>query len=188
MNKRKEIFSIPNILSYFRIILIPFFTFFYITAKNVNDYYIAAAIIAVSGLTDLFDGRIARHFNMITELGIFIDPVADKLTQAAVFICFLIRFNGLMWILFSIFAIKESFMGVMGIVTIKHNRRKLDGAKWFGKVSTATLYIIIFTILIFPMMSTNIINVFIIICSVVLLTAFILYIPVFIKLYKQDKI
>ncbi len=65
----KEIFSIPNILSYIRIILIPVFIYLYVTAENTTDYYIAAAVILFSGITDFADGLIARKFNMITELG-----------------------------------------------------------------------------------------------------------------------
>lgn len=85
MTKRKitakEIFSIPNLMGYFRILLIPVFTWIYVQADSVSDYYTAAVLVGISGLTDMFDGKVARKFNMITELGKFIDPLADKLTQ-----------------------------------------------------------------------------------------------------------
>ena len=87
MNKQKmtakEIFSIPNLMGYFRILLIPVFSWIYIHADGVSDYYMAAVLVGISGLTDMFDGKVARKFNMITELGKFIDPLADKLTQGA---------------------------------------------------------------------------------------------------------
>ncbi|MFB0920957.1 MAG: CDP-alcohol phosphatidyltransferase family protein, partial [Oscillospiraceae bacterium] len=70
----KEIFSIPNILGYFRILLIPFFMYTYLNAKTVSDYYAPAVIVGVSSITDMFDGLIARKFNMVTELGKLIDP------------------------------------------------------------------------------------------------------------------
>ncbi len=70
-------------MGYFRILLIPLFSWMYCTADSAGDYYAAAAVVGISGLTDMFDGKIARRFNMITELGKFIDPLADKLTQAA---------------------------------------------------------------------------------------------------------
>ena len=76
---RREIFSIPNLMGYFRILLIPLFSWMYCTADSTGDYYAAAVVVGISGLTDMFDGKIARRFNMITELGKFIDPLADKL-------------------------------------------------------------------------------------------------------------
>ena len=89
---KREIFSIPNLMGYFRILLIPLFSWMYCTADSTGDYYAAAVVVGVSGLTDMFDGKIARRFHMITELGKFIDPLADKLTQAALLICLAIRY------------------------------------------------------------------------------------------------
>ena len=66
---KKEIFSIPNIMGYFRILLIPVFCYLYITAESEREYLYAAFVVLISSLTDLFDGKIARRFNMITELG-----------------------------------------------------------------------------------------------------------------------
>ncbi len=62
---RKEVFSIPNIMGYFRIILIPVFLYIYYNATSVRDYYIVAGIVFISGITDFLDGYIARNFNMI---------------------------------------------------------------------------------------------------------------------------
>lgn len=74
---REEAFSIPNLLSYFRLLLIPVFIVLY-----VHEEFTAALItLAVSGLSDILDGRIARKYNMVTDLGKVLDPVADKLTQ-----------------------------------------------------------------------------------------------------------
>ena len=63
----QQIWSIPNLLSIFRIVLIPLFVWRYVTAQTKEEFYAAALIIALSGLTDLLDGLIARRFNMITE-------------------------------------------------------------------------------------------------------------------------
>ena len=120
---KKEIFSIPNILCYFRILLIPVFMISYINAKETRDYYFAAFIVLLSGLTDFADGFIARHFNMVTELGKAIDPVADKLSQAAIVISLMIRIEPMRW-LFLLFAVKELFMGITSIVLLtKHNTK-----------------------------------------------------------------
>ena len=84
---KREIWSIPNIMGYFRILLIPIFVYLYFTAETANDYYVVAGIVLISTITDFLDGFIARKFKMVTNLGKFIDPVADKLTHAALVIC-----------------------------------------------------------------------------------------------------
>lgn len=67
---KKELFSIPNLMCYFRMILIPFYCYLYITAETPKDYLWATVIVLISALTDLFDGQIARRFNMVTEFGL----------------------------------------------------------------------------------------------------------------------
>ncbi len=95
-------------------------------ADSVSDYYTAAVLVGISGLTDMFDGKVARKFNMITELGEFIDPLADKLTQGALVICFAIRYP-LMRAVLVLFIVKEGFMGIMGLLLLSRGK-KLDGA------------------------------------------------------------
>ena len=80
-NLKKEIFTIPNLLSLFRLVLIPVYVVIYLNARAPEDYFLAGGILAVSCLTDLVDGKIARHFNMISTVGKVLDPVADKSTQ-----------------------------------------------------------------------------------------------------------
>ena len=88
----REYFSIPNILSYFRLALIPVYFYVYFDAQDAEGYFKAAVIIGISGLTDMLDGFIARHFNQITDWGKFIDPVADKLTLASIALSLAFRF------------------------------------------------------------------------------------------------
>ena len=89
--------NIPNALSFFRMLLIPVFIVFYMMADKTDYiYYVyAASALILSGLTDLFDGVIARKFNQITELGKILDPIADKLTQMAVVVCVAIKLGNL---------------------------------------------------------------------------------------------
>ena len=89
---KKDIFSIPNILSFIRILLIPIFVWLYVTAGTSGEYYLAAAVVVASGITDFLDGQIARRCNMITEFGKFLDPLADKLTQGTLFLCIAINY------------------------------------------------------------------------------------------------
>ena len=135
---RKEIFSIPNIMGYCRILLIPVFCYLYITAETMTDFFWASAVVLISSISDLFDGMIARKFNMVTELGKIIDPVADKLTHAALAVCLATRYP-LMWALIALMVIKEGYMAFMGLKFLKKDKM-LDGAMWFGKICTASLF------------------------------------------------
>ena len=85
---KQEAFSIPNLLSYFRLLLIPLFIQLY-----MNENFTEALItLAASGLSDVIDGRVARKYNMVTDLGKVLDPVADKLTQCAMMFCVAMRY------------------------------------------------------------------------------------------------
>lgn len=186
MFKKKEILSIPNILGYFRILLIPVFITIYMNALSVKDYFIAAIIIGISSLTDMFDGLIARKFNMITELGIFVDPLADKLTQGAFIFCLTLKYKPML-LLIIIFVIKESFMGIMGLYVFKKYNTKLSGAKWFGKVCTALLDTVLFVLLLIPNIPASISNFLIYLCGCVMLATFVLYIRVYVKMLSSIK-
>ena len=187
MYSRKEIFSIPNILSYFRVLLIPVFMYLYFKADTAREYYVATVVVGVSSITDLLDGFIARRFNMVTELGKLVDPVADKLTQLALIICLLKRYQ-LMWLLLAVHVIKEALMAIIGLIILKHNGQKLDGAKWYGKVSTAMVYIVMFLLLLLPTMPIDIATALIIACVAAVALTLIGYIPVFIKMYRHMEI
>ena len=80
----KERFSIPNLMGYFRLLLIPVFCYLYL-AKEA--YHWAAGVVLLSSLTDLFDGKIARKYNLVTNFGKFMDPLADKLLVCSALIC-----------------------------------------------------------------------------------------------------
>lgn len=145
---RREYFSVPNIMSYFRLLLIPVYLYVYLTADEESGYGCAAAVIAVSGLTDMLDGKIARRFNMITEWGKFIDPVADKLTLAAIALSMAFRYP-LMGLMFAVYLVKELYMFFMGAYMMKRGF-KMDGAQWYGKVCTAVTYGSVFLLLVIP--------------------------------------
>ena len=134
----QELLNIPNILTYFRFLFIPVFIWQYLH----ENYWLAGLALGLSALTDLLDGKIARKFDMITEIGILLDPVADKLTEAAVLLCLALRFP-LLWAVLAICLCKEGFMAVAGAVMLRR-KKKLGGAMWFGKVCTAVLYAVLF--------------------------------------------
>ena len=173
---KKEFLSIPNIMGYFRILLIPIFCYLFLTAKTDRDYQIVACIVLLSAVTDFLDGLIARKCNMITELGKFIDPVADKMTHAAIAICLVFKFP-LMLLIVGIMLLKEGFMAVMGYIKLKEGK-KLDGAMWFGKVCTALQFLVVFILLLFPSLPLHVANTMILVCGAGMLFTLIMYVPV----------
>ena len=80
-NWKKEVFTIPNLMSLGRLVMIPIYLSIYLQADSAMQYYAAGGILALSCLTDAFDGKIARKYNMVSTLGKILDPLADKLTQ-----------------------------------------------------------------------------------------------------------
>jgi len=169
-NWKKEIFTIPNLLSLFRLILIPVYITIYQTAENQDDYFLAAAILAVSCLTDLIDGKIARHFNMISTVGKILDPLADKLTQFSLILCLASRYSFL-WYLIALFFIKELFQLIAGAINL-HNGKMLKGALLTGKISTTVLFVSLIFMVLMPNLSDKTVVTIAIIDAAFLLIAF----------------
>lgn len=153
---RKEFFSIPNLMGYFRLLLVPVYLIAYLNAKTERDYYVAAGIMLVSFLTDFLDGKIARKFHMITEFGKILDPIADKITQGAMALSFAFRYQPVVWLL-AVFLFKECSMGIIGAYMLKKGHR-MDGAQWYGKICTALLDLVMFLLLLIPDISDGLVN------------------------------
>lgn len=181
---KREIFTVPNLMSYFRILLIPVFCWLYLTAETDADYLWAAAVVLISSLTDLFDGMIARKFNQITELGKVLDPVADKLSHAALAVCLAIRYP-LMWALIALMVVKEGYMGLMGLHFLKRGLM-LNGAMWFGKVCTASLFVGLLVLFIFHDLPLVWVNGIIVGLMVIMAVTLLLYIPQFAKMSRGE--
>ena len=126
-----KILTVPNLLSAFRISLIPVIAWLYLIKKN---YMLTGVLVLFSGLTDVVDGLIARRFNMISDLGKILDPVADKSTQIVVAMLLATRFH-LMLLPLIVGVIKEIFMGISGYLVVKKCGVVL-GAEWHGKLAT----------------------------------------------------
>lgn len=132
---KHKIVTIPNILSLFRLLLIPVIVWLYIVKE---DPVLTTVILALSGITDIVDGIIARKCHMISDFGKAFDPVADKLTQIAMLFCLVSRFK---WMLLPlcVMVIKEVTAGILGLLVIRKTG-KVDGAVWHGKATTVSLY------------------------------------------------
>lgn len=147
-NWKKEILSIPNLLSLFRLALIPVYVAIYLNASSMEHYYLAGGILAVSCLTDMVDGKIARKFNMITKLGIFLDPVADKATQFTLTICLAIK-HPVLWNLAVYFFLKEAFQLIAGSIMF-YKGKMLKGALLPGKICTTILFVSLIILVMCP--------------------------------------
>lgn len=136
----KDLMTIPNAISFVRILLITPFVAFFIAAKYITGNYIPAVIIiALSGISDLFDGMIARKFHQESELGKVLDPLADKLTLIAVGIC-LIFIEPYVLPLMIIMVLKDILMIIGGTIII--NKGVIPPkSSWYGKASTFMFYI-----------------------------------------------
>ena len=132
---KNKIITIPNILSLFRLLLIPVIMWLYIVKK---DPVWTMAILTLSGITDIVDGIIARKCHMISDFGKAFDPVADKLTQIAMLFCLVSRFR---WMLLPlcVMVVKEITAGIMGLLVIRKTG-SVEGAVWHGKATTVSLY------------------------------------------------
>ena len=146
---KKEVLTIPNLLSLFRLFLIPVYVLIYLKASTAADYYVAAGILAVSCLTDLIDGKIARHFNMISNLGKILDPLADKATQFTLILCLAFKHPFLWWDV-ALFVIKESFQLIAGGIMLK-------GAQMSGKICTTVLFISLILMVMVPTLPESVI-------------------------------
>ena len=178
---RKEIQTIPNLLSIFRIFLLPIYLYFVLR----QSFYIAGAVIVVSGLSDYLDGVIARRYNQVTDLGKVLDPFADKLKTF-----FLVLSSSFYrpWLrlLFGLFLIKEGFMFVAGLIGLSKNI-KLSGAKWYGKVATAVIYVGMILLLLFPELPTLWVRVIFAVITYGLLQSFVLYAVEYRKMFQKKK-
>ncbi len=136
--KENKFLTVPNVLSLFRIALIPVIVWLYAISGNMVW---SGGVLIVSGLTDIADGWIARHYNMVSEVGKALDPIADKLTQGAVLLCMIFRFPLLVFPFILLLA-KEAFVGFTGLLLIQKSGA-VYGAEWHGKAATCLIYAVL---------------------------------------------
>lgn len=188
--------TIPNLISYVRILLVPVFAILF------RQGYLGWALVAivVSGLTDFVDGKIARKFNQVSDLGKLLDPLADKITQITLAILLFLEFNecsdNLMktfsWV-FLVFLVKEAIFVIGGVIMLSFGMVP-SAAEIYGKVSTFFFYGVMVVLFLFGpevgVFSRNftlpsVACVVLIVISVILtLVAFVSYLP---DVFRQCK-
>ena len=178
---KQEAFTLPNMFSYLRLILIPVFVVLY-----VKDHYAyALGVLIVSWVSDVLDGFIARRFNMVTDLGKFLDPLADKLTQAAMIIC-VATTDHTMWILVGLLVIKELAMFTMGLYVLKVTN-ELNSARWYGKLCTGALYIVMMLHVIIPDLPAPISLGSLLACAVLMMFSLVMYMIMYMKILNKSE-
>ena len=182
-NWKKEILTIPNILTMFRIALIPVYLRIYLNADSPEDYTLAAVILAASCFTDLIDGKIARKFNMVTNLGKLLDPIADKLTQLALMICLCAEHTAIR-LLLMLFLVKEFFQFFAMLFNLRKGKA-LDGALMSGKISTTVLFVSLILMILLPGLSDRTVSIISSICLVFLMIAFADYVRAYFGKHKK---
>ena len=173
-----KIFTIPNILSMVRILLVPVFATLYFWNFEGHFYWAIGALI-LSGISDVADGTIARHFNMISNFGKIIDPLADKLTQGVAVICIAVKHPSCVPLLI-LFCAKECTMLLGSYHLLKSGARPSE-SKWWGKLSTVMMFAFLVVVLISDIIAVpnEIIACFEVIAAICLLFSLFNYYPVF---------
>lgn len=133
----KDLCNLPNLLSFFRLLLVPVLviTFFCIPS---NNYIVPLIVFIVASVTDTLDGFIARKFNLITEAGIVLDPLADKLLKIATLICFGIVSVIPLWLVITLITI-DLAMIIAGIIL--YGKHITIPSNWIGKTGTFVMTI-----------------------------------------------
>ena len=178
---RAEAFSIPNILSYFRLLLIPLFIVLYVQ----EDFTEALITLAASGLSDILDGRIARKYDMVTDLGKVLDPVADKLTQCAMMLCVAMRYPAMWWLL-GLHVVKETVMLIMGWYVLKRTDT-VNSAIWVGKLCTGVIYAVMMLHVILPHLPQPVSVGCTVVCAGLIVLSLIVYTARYVKILGGEK-
>ncbi len=135
----KNIFTVPNLISLFRLMLIPLFVVTYFNESENNYYLWSIIIVVVSGISDVVDGFIARKCNMISDLGKVLDPIADKLTQVVVIMSLAIKHPSIFPMFIVLFA--KELITLFAAAHLLFKGTKPISSKWFGKLSTVVIFL-----------------------------------------------
>ena len=158
--------NLPNKLTTLRVIMIPFFVFFLLWQNGENRTFrmIALALFIIASLTDLLDGKIARKYNLVTNFGKFMDPLADKLLVCSALIC-LIELNALpAWMVIVI--ISREFI-ISGFRLIASDNGVVIAASYWGKFKT-TFQMIAVILLIFNLPALSLLTDAVVVIAVAL--------------------
>ena len=150
-----------------------------------EDFTEALITLAASGLSDILDGRIARKYDMVTDLGKVLDPVADKLTQCAMMLCVAMRYPAMWWLL-GLHVVKETVMLIMGWYVLKRTDT-VNSAIWAGKLCTGVIYAVMMLHVILPHLPQPVSVGCTIVCAGLIVLSLIVYTARYVKILGGKK-
>ena len=192
-----NVWTIPNLLSALRIVMVPIIAVLFLKGEAVW----AVVVLALSGLSDFFDGKIARRFNQISALGKILDPIADKLTQITLAVVLFYVFwkaenesiHAFAWV-FLLFVAKELIMLIGGAVMLAFEIRP-GAAEMPGKVATMVFYVVMVVIVAFGpevgafrelfTLPDMVMKVLVVISVILTFVAFAFYLPETFRQFKE---
>ncbi len=179
--------TVPNLLSMFRIVLVPVFIFTVLSGTQ-NAYLFGMAVFLLAGFTDVLDGHLARKYNCTSVLGKFLDPLADKMMVASALVCAVIEKLIPLWLALAYIA-KELTQAVFGFMF--YNKVKdMMPSNVLGKAATVMFYLTIFSAFIFRRMPEYVLSALVIICGALLVATFVTYFRLGLKAanrYAEEK-
>lgn len=182
---KQELFTVPNLLSFLRIGLIPIYMTIFLRADTPRDFAVAGGILILSCLTDALDGYIARKFNRITEFGKLLDPIADKLTQCTLTACLSVKYPVMVPVL-ALLILKEGCQLAACIVNCRRGK-VLPGAQLPGKISTVVLFVSLILLVLFPDISQEAVAWIALIDVLFLFFTFVSYTRVYLHWYAENR-
>ncbi|MBQ9384801.1 MAG: CDP-diacylglycerol--glycerol-3-phosphate 3-phosphatidyltransferase [Ruminiclostridium sp.] len=146
--------NLANKLTMFRVILVPFFIAALMIPMIPCRFTVALVIFALASITDMLDGKVARKYNMITDLGKFLDPLADKVLVAAALICFIELGYAPSWAVWLIIA-REFMVSGIRLIAAGSEKKLVIAANIWGKLKTASTMVAICVILVLHILADD---------------------------------
>ena len=181
--KPRDLVTVPNLITYFRFILVPPFIYFFIN----EQFLLAGIMIGLSGLSDCFDGFFARKLNQVTSLGKILDPIADKVTLVAVAVCMVIYIPSILPIMLVL--VGKEFLMLLGGFIMLLRKMTPPPANIFGKIATLVFYFAISLIIFIKIVTGEeympVVIIGLILVAVAMLLALVQYAVMFVKINRE---
>ncbi|MDE6727187.1 MAG: CDP-diacylglycerol--glycerol-3-phosphate 3-phosphatidyltransferase, partial [Oscillospiraceae bacterium] len=146
--------NLANKLTMFRVIVVPFFVFFMCFSAIPYRFVISLVLFALASITDMIDGKVARKYNMVTDFGKFLDPLADKVLVAAALVCFVELGWTSAWVVFVILT-REFLVSGIRLVAASSEKKVVIPANIWGKLKTAVTMVAMVGLLILVVLITD---------------------------------
>ena len=172
--------NIPNMISMVRILLTPVFAVLYVRGA----LWQAMGVLLLCAVSDVLDGAIARRFNMVTDLGKALDPAADKLIQIAMMLCAATRTKAV-WLLLALHLVRELSLAALGARVLQCTG-KVYSARWYGKLCTAVIYIVMAGVLFWQDMPVKLMHGGLALCAALIGLCLLLYGTKYLRLLKRS--